>query len=44
LVHQPGIELVVHDDLVVLRVEGRLDQDLLTDLKAWWAEQIHDLS
>lgn len=40
---QPGIKQVIHDDLVVLMVEGRLDSALMHDLRVWWSQKVEGL-
>ncbi len=43
LEQQPGVERVIHDDLVVLMVDGRWDAELRRALKVWWNERMPGL-
>jgi hypothetical protein len=40
---QVGVEGSLYEDPVVLMVDGRWDEDLEWDLRAWWAERVEGL-
>ena len=37
---QPGVESLLYEDPVVLMVDGRWDEDLESELRAWWSEHL----
>ncbi len=37
---QPGVESLLYEDPVVLIVDGRWDDDLRSEIRAWWNEHL----
>ena len=37
---QPSVESLLYEDPVVLMVDGRWDEDLESELRAWWSEHL----
>ena len=37
---QPGVESLLYEDPVVLMVDGRWDDDLRSEIGAWWSSRI----
>ena len=40
---QPGVQGVLYEDPVVLMVDGRWNEGLKSELRAWWAERVEGL-